>query len=80
MGGGEEMEPSVDQQELWQHRNVGITAQLTTVQIKCNYLQTAVAVPAAPSGPLAGMVAPLSGQSLGLQRAQVTHGIREVSV
>lgn len=31
------------------------------------------------SGPLAGMVAPLSGQSLGLQRAQVTNGIREVS-
>lgn len=55
----------------------GITAQLTTIHI---YLQTAVAVPAAPSGPLAGMVAPLSGQSLGLQRAQVTHGIREVSV
>ncbi|XP_050591539.1 syntenin-1-like [Bombus affinis] len=30
------------------------------------------------SGPLAGMVAPLSGQSLGLQRAQVTNGIREL--
>jgi hypothetical protein len=44
---------------------------------KC--LQSAVAVPVAPSGPRAGMVAPLSGQSLGLQRAQVTHGIREVS-
>ncbi|XP_034178390.1 syntenin-1 [Osmia lignaria lignaria] len=29
-------------------------------------------------GPLAGMVAPLSGQSLGLQRAQVTNGIREL--
>ncbi|KZC10482.1 Syntenin-1 [Dufourea novaeangliae] len=32
----------------------------------------------ATSGPLAGMVAPLSGQSLGLQRAQVTNGIREL--
>lgn len=37
-----------------------------------------VSIPA-PSGPLAGMIAPLSGQSLGLQRAQVTNGIREVS-
>ncbi|XP_076755308.1 syntenin-1 [Xylocopa sonorina] len=37
----------------------------------------AVSVPAT-SGPLAGMVAPLSGQSLGLQRAQVTNGIREL--
>lgn len=36
-----------------------------------------VSVPAA-SGPLAGMVAPLSGQSAGLQRANVTHGIREL--
>lgn len=30
------------------------------------------------SGPLTGMVAPLSGQSLGLKRAQVTNGIREL--
>ncbi|XP_033330246.1 syntenin-1 isoform X2 [Megalopta genalis] len=30
------------------------------------------------SGALAGMVAPLSGQSVGLQRANVTHGIREL--
>ncbi|XP_006616452.1 syntenin-1-like isoform X1 [Apis dorsata] len=30
------------------------------------------------SGPLAGIIAPLSGQSLGLQRAQVTNGIREL--
>ncbi|XP_076645815.1 syntenin-1 [Halictus rubicundus] len=36
-----------------------------------------VSVPAT-SGPLAGMVAPLSGQSVGLQRANVTHGIREL--
>lgn len=41
---------------------------------------TAVAVPTASAGPLAGMVAPLSSQSLGLQRAQVTHGIRELTV
>lgn len=26
------------------------------------------------------LVAPLSGQSLGLQRAQVTNGIRQVSI
>lgn len=30
------------------------------------------------SGPLAGMIAPLSGDSLGLKRAQVSNGIREV--
>lgn len=30
------------------------------------------------SGSLPGIIAPLSGQSLGLQRAQVTNGIREV--
>ncbi|GFG39595.1 hypothetical protein Cfor_03365 [Coptotermes formosanus] len=41
---------------------------------------TAVAVPAASAGPLARMVAPLSGQSLGLQRAQVTHGVRELTL
>lgn len=40
----------------------------------------AVAVPAPKTGPLTGMVAPLSGQSLGLQRAQVTHGIRELTL
>lgn len=27
-----------------------------------------------------GMIAPLSGNSLGLQRAQVTHGIRQVII
>lgn len=27
-----------------------------------------------------GLIAPISGQSLGLQRAQVTHGIRQVFV
>ncbi|XP_015608769.1 syntenin-1 [Cephus cinctus] len=37
-----------------------------------------IEVPTAQSGPLYGMVAPLSGQSLGLQRAQVTNGIREL--
>jgi len=40
--------------------------------------QTTVAVPMATTGPVAGMVAPLSGQSVGLRRAQVTHGIREL--
>lgn len=41
-----------------------------------------VAIPAAnsivPSSNLGGLIAPLSGQSVGLQRAQVTHGIREL--
>nr|CAD7599045.1 unnamed protein product [Timema genevievae] len=39
-----------------------------------------VALPASSTGPLAGMVAPLSGHSLGLQRAQVSHGLREVTI
>ena len=42
-----------------------------------NRTSMAVSIPAQP-GPLAGMVAPLSGQSLGLQRAQVSNGIREL--
>lgn len=33
---------------------------------------------AVASAPSFGMVAPLSGQSMGLARAQVTHGIREL--
>ncbi|XP_049858897.1 syntenin-1-like [Schistocerca gregaria] len=39
-----------------------------------------VAVPSATGGPLSGMIAPLSGQSLGLKRAQVTHGVRELTL
>lgn len=35
--------------------------------------------PAVPSAYGHGMVAPLSGQSVGLQRAQVHHGIREIT-
>ena len=42
-----------------------------------NRTTMAVSIPAQP-GPLAGMIAPLSGQSLGLQRAQVSNGIREL--
>ena len=43
------------------------------------YLQGAVALPTSGgSGSLYGMVAPLSGQSAGLARAQVTNGIREL--
>lgn len=38
-----------------------------------------VGIPAT-SGPLTGMIAPISGQSLGLQRAQVTNGIRELKL
>ncbi|KAK3930975.1 Syntenin-1 [Frankliniella fusca] len=37
-------------------------------------------VSSAMSQSVGGMVAPLSGQSLGLQRAQVTHGIRELTL
>lgn len=33
-----------------------------------------------PSSVSSGMIAPLSSQTVGLQRAQVTHGIREVTV
>ncbi|KAK2583376.1 hypothetical protein KPH14_009367 [Odynerus spinipes] len=40
----------------------------------------AVSTPVVTSGPLTGMVAPLSGQSLGLQRAHVTNGIRELTL
>lgn len=39
-----------------------------------------VSTPAATSGPLTGLIAPLSGQSLGLQRAHVSHGIRELTL
>ncbi|OAD60939.1 Syntenin-1 [Eufriesea mexicana] len=38
---------------------------------------TAVSI-SATSGPVTGMVAPLTGQALGLQRAQVTNGIKEL--
>ncbi|KAG1682992.1 Serine/threonine-protein kinase ICK [Nymphon striatum] len=38
-----------------------------------------VAIPRA-TGPSAGMIAPLSGNSIGLKRAEVTHGIREVTL
>nr|CAD7427707.1 unnamed protein product [Timema monikensis] len=43
-------------------------------------IQRHVALPASSTGPLAGMIAPISGHSLGLQRAQVSHGLREVTI
>lgn len=55
-------------------------AELTSQYAVAVPQPAAVAVPTASSGPLTGIVAPLSGQSLGLQRAQVTHGIRELTV
>jgi len=55
-------------------------AELTSQHAVAIPQPMSVAVPRATSGPLAGMVAPLSSQSLGLQRAQVTHGIREVTL
>jgi len=55
-------------------------AELTSQYAVAIPQPTALAVPAASTGPLAGMIAPLSGQSLGLQRAQVTHGLRELSL
>jgi len=55
-------------------------AELTSQYAVAIPQPTAVAVPAASTGRLTGMVAPLSGQSLGLQRAQVTHGIRELTL
>lgn len=43
------------------------------------FIQGSVALPTSGgSGSLYGMVAPLSSQSTGLARAQVTHGIREL--
>ncbi|KAK7794470.1 hypothetical protein R5R35_004694 [Gryllus longicercus] len=58
--------------------------ELSEAAIAANMPEYAVAVPTsdlvAASGPLMGMVAPLSGQSLGLQRAQVTHGVRELTL
>lgn len=61
--------------------------ELSEAAIAANMPEYAVAVPASRevvpaqiSGPLAGMIAPLSGQSLGLQRAQVSHGIRELTL
>lgn len=61
--------------------------ELSEAAIASNMPEYAVAIasrtdiaPMSTSGPLAGMVAPLSGQSLGLQRAQVTHGIRELTI
>lgn len=42
-----------------------------------SHVNMTVSVPET-SGALSGMVAPLSGQSVGLQRANVTHGIREL--
>lgn len=55
-------------------------AELTSQYAVAIPQPSAVAVPAASTGPLAGMVAPVSGQSLGLLRAQVTHGIRELTL
>lgn len=57
-----------------------VLAELTSQYAVAIPQPSAVAVPAASTGPLAGMVAPLSGQSLGLMRAQVTHGIRELTL
>lgn len=57
-----------------------VVAELTSQYAVAIPQPMAVAVPRASTGPLAGMVAPLSGQSLGLQRAQVTHGIRELTL
>lgn len=42
------------------------------------YLQVALPAPSAISTVPAGLIAPISGQSVGLQKAHVSHGIREV--
>lgn len=44
-----------------------------------NRSETTVSVPA-PSRPVMEMTAPVTGDSLGLQRARVTHGIRELTL
>lgn len=43
------------------------------------YFQNVVAVPTISGGGVSNMVAPISGNSLGLVRAQVSHGVRQVS-
>ncbi|XP_046468330.1 syntenin-1 [Neodiprion pinetum] len=45
-----------------------------------NRQSTALAPQAPSTGSLSGMIAPLSGNSLGLQRAHVTNGIRELTL
>lgn len=44
------------------------------------YLQVSLPAPSAVTSATSGMIAPLSSQSLGLQRAQISHGIRELIV
>ena len=43
------------------------------------YLQNAVAVPTISGAAGANMIAPLSANNLGLVKAQVSHGVRQVS-
>ncbi|XP_011305465.1 syntenin-1 [Fopius arisanus] len=58
--------------------------ELTAEMIEANMPEYSIAVRQSTeittSGPIAGMTAPLSGDSLGLQRAQVSHGIRELTL
>jgi len=42
-------------------------------------MEMALPMNSQPAATVGGMIAPLSGQSPGLQRAYVTNGIREVS-
>ena len=43
------------------------------------YFQNVVAVPTISGGGVSNMVAPICGSSLGLVRAQVSHGVRQVT-
>ncbi|RZF45545.1 hypothetical protein LSTR_LSTR005747 [Laodelphax striatellus] len=65
--------------------------ELSPEVLRANMLDYTVSVPNVPEAPAAlpqysttigehNMVAPLSSQTLGLQRAQVTHGLREVTL
>ena len=66
---------------LGEYMGLELTEEMIAVNMPeysvVNRASMAVSIPAQP-GPLAGMIAPLSGQSLGLQRAQVSNGIREL--
>ncbi|XP_034252404.1 syntenin-1-like isoform X2 [Thrips palmi] len=62
---------------------MGLDLSPETIALNMPEYSTVAVVPPMqlqPATTTSGMVAPLSGHSLGLQRAQVTHGIRELTV
>uniref|UniRef100_A0A131XIF7 Putative pdz domain-containing protein n=1 Tax=Hyalomma excavatum TaxID=257692 RepID=A0A131XIF7_9ACAR len=57
-----------------------IPPEITALATISQQNQVAVPQPTGSSGFLSNMVAPISGSSLGLKRAHVSHGIREVTL